>query len=170
MLIATLIYQHNSVRLLSQASNAFFVLILINNFFDCYINQLSRCICMVCVFIICCFFFFFVQPPLDDHLADIVDDEWRQEQLPHEQIWVPSEKLPDPEADNGDSHLTLLEQVNFDSLALCTLISIHFFSSILHKILLLYFPNPQEQRWTDLSLANLTPELAMTDQINISSS
>ncbi|XP_055319674.1 anaphase-promoting complex subunit 13 [Sitodiplosis mosellana] len=77
------------------------------------------------------------QPPLDDHLADIVDDEWRQEQLPHEQIWVPSEKLPDPEADNGDSHLTLLEQ---------------------------------EQRWTDLSLANLTPELTMTDQINISSS
>lgn len=56
-------------------------------------------------------FIFIFQPPLDDHLADIVDDEWRQEQLPHEQIWVPSEKLPDPEADNGDSHLTLLEQV-----------------------------------------------------------
>lgn len=52
-----------------------------------------------------------LQPILDDHLADIVDDEWRQEQLPHEQIGVPSEKLPDPEADNGDSHLTLLEQV-----------------------------------------------------------
>lgn len=60
------------------------------------------------------FFFHLIQPPLDDHLADIVDDEWRQEQLPHEQIWVPSEKLPDPEADNGDSHLTLLEQVTFE--------------------------------------------------------
>lgn len=52
-----------------------------------------------------------IQPPLDDHLADTVDDEWRQEQLPHESCTVPSEKLPDPEADNGDSHLTLLEQV-----------------------------------------------------------
>lgn len=52
------------------------------------------------------------QPPLDDHLIDIVDDEWRLEELPHEQVSVPSEKLPDPEADNGDSHLTLLEQVS----------------------------------------------------------
>lgn len=59
------------------------------------------------------FYIFGLQPPLDDHLADIVDDEWRQDQLPHEQVYVPSEKLPDPEADNGDSHLTLLEQVNF---------------------------------------------------------
>lgn len=42
-----------------------------------------------------------------------MDDEWRQDQLPHEQVYVPSEKLPDPEADNGDSHLTLLEQVSF---------------------------------------------------------
>lgn len=44
-------------------------------------------------------------------MADTVDDEWRQEQLPHESCTVPAEKLPDPEADNGDSHLTLLEQV-----------------------------------------------------------
>lgn len=63
--------------------------------------------------IICFWFLVWLQPPLDDHLADIVDDEWRQDQLPHEQVYVPSEKLPDPEADNGDSHLTLLEQVSF---------------------------------------------------------
>ncbi|KOB67840.1 Uncharacterized protein OBRU01_19201, partial [Operophtera brumata] len=43
-------------------------------------------------------------------LIDIVDDEWRAEQLPHEDILVPLEELPDPEADSADSHLTLKEQ------------------------------------------------------------
>lgn len=52
-----------------------------------------------------------LQPPVDGHLTDVVDDEWRTDQLPHDPIWVPTEKLPDPEADNGDSHLTLSEQV-----------------------------------------------------------
>lgn len=33
------------------------------------------------------------------------------EVLPFDQILVPIEKLPDPEADGGDSHLTLSEQV-----------------------------------------------------------
>ncbi|XP_034475759.1 anaphase-promoting complex subunit 13 isoform X2 [Drosophila innubila] len=32
------------------------------------------------------------------------------EVLPFDQILVPIEKLPDPEADGGDSHLTLSEQ------------------------------------------------------------
>ncbi|KOB66719.1 Uncharacterized protein OBRU01_20858 [Operophtera brumata] len=43
-------------------------------------------------------------------LIDFVDDEWRAEQLPHEDILVPLEELPDPEADSADSHLTLKEQ------------------------------------------------------------
>ncbi|CAB3231515.1 unnamed protein product [Arctia plantaginis] len=43
-------------------------------------------------------------------LIDIVDEEWRSEQLPHEDIQVPVEELPDPEADSADSHLTLKEQ------------------------------------------------------------
>ncbi|CAK1549581.1 unnamed protein product [Leptosia nina] len=43
-------------------------------------------------------------------LIDIVDEEWRAEVLPHEEIEVPSEELPDPEADSADSHLTLKEQ------------------------------------------------------------
>lgn len=73
---------------------------------------------------------------MDGLLLEIVDDEWRQDELPHDQILVPVEKLPDPEADNGDPHLTL---------------------------------NEQEQRWTDLALTSLAPELAITDQ-NISGS
>ncbi|XP_068143683.1 anaphase-promoting complex subunit 13 [Drosophila tropicalis] len=50
------------------------------------------------------------QAPIDDLLLDIVDNVWRTEVLPFDQILVPIEKLPDPEADGGDSHLTLSEQ------------------------------------------------------------
>ncbi|XP_002074911.3 anaphase-promoting complex subunit 13 [Drosophila willistoni] len=50
------------------------------------------------------------QAPIDDLLLDIVDNAWRTEVLPFDQILVPIEKLPDPEADGGDSHLTLSEQ------------------------------------------------------------
>ncbi|KAI8119643.1 anaphase-promoting complex subunit 13 [Lucilia cuprina] len=50
------------------------------------------------------------QAPADGHLLDIVDNRWREEELPFDQILVPADKLPDPEADGGDSHLTLSEQ------------------------------------------------------------
>lgn len=43
-------------------------------------------------------------------LIDIVDEEWRAEVLPHEDIEVPQEELPDPEADTAESHLTIKEQ------------------------------------------------------------
>jgi hypothetical protein len=56
-------------------------------------------------------FYFTFQPPSDGYLIDIVDNDWRQDELPFDQIEVPSEKLPDPEAD-GDAHLTLKEQVS----------------------------------------------------------
>lgn len=54
-----------------------------------------------------------LQAPADGHLLDIVDNRWREEELPFDQILVPADKLPDPEADGGDSHLTLSEQVNY---------------------------------------------------------
>ena len=54
-----------------------------------------------------------IQPPADGYLLDIVDSEWREDTLPFDQILVPTEKLPDPEADNGDPHITLSEQVMF---------------------------------------------------------
>lgn len=41
---------------------------------------------------------------------DIVDDVWREDKLPYDDIVVPVEELPDPEADSADSHLTLKEQ------------------------------------------------------------
>lgn len=70
-----------------------------------------------------------------------MDDEWRLEELPHEQVSVPSEKLPDPEADNGDSHLTLLEQVNIlfrKHLDRLFLLSIGKFSVIFPCLLVYY--------------------------------
>lgn len=48
---------------------------------------------------------------MDDYLIDVVDNQWRRDTLPFDQIMVPTHKLPDPEADSGDSHLTLAEQV-----------------------------------------------------------
>lgn len=50
------------------------------------------------------------QPPIEGILLEIVDNEWRDDQLPNDHIWVPTDKLPDPEADNSDSHLTMSEQ------------------------------------------------------------
>ncbi|XP_026478523.1 anaphase-promoting complex subunit 13-like [Ctenocephalides felis] len=41
---------------------------------------------------------------------DIVDDTWREERLPFEDIQVPADELPDPETDTGESPLTLKEQ------------------------------------------------------------
>uniref|UniRef100_A0A1L8DCU8 Anaphase-promoting complex subunit 13 n=1 Tax=Nyssomyia neivai TaxID=330878 RepID=A0A1L8DCU8_9DIPT len=71
------------------------------------------------------------QAPSDGYLLEVIDNTWRQDELPHDQIIVPVENLPDLEADNGDSHLTLKEQ---------------------------------EQKWNDLALSSLAPELALTDQ------
>lgn len=43
-------------------------------------------------------------------LQDLIDDTWRSETLPQEEIDFPFYELPDPEADNGDVNLTLKEQ------------------------------------------------------------
>ena len=36
---------------------------------------------------------------------DIVDDAWRKDKLPEEDIAVPLSELPDPESDNGESYM-----------------------------------------------------------------
>lgn len=43
---------------------------------------------------------------------DLIDNEWRKDVLPFEKIFVPDDKLPDAEADNGDVQLTLNEMVS----------------------------------------------------------
>lgn len=66
------------------------------------------------------------QVAAEGRLLDIVDDAWREELLPHDDINVPPAELPDPEADNGDSHMTLKEQEQkWTDIALCTLCEHH---------------------------------------------
>lgn len=67
----------------------------------------------------------------DGFLIDIIDNDWRLDELPFDQITLPVEKLPDPESDTADSHLTLKEQ---------------------------------EQKWSDLALSTIAPELAINEQ------
>lgn len=50
------------------------------------------------------------QVSMDGFLVDLVDDSWRADTLPQDDIEVPTYELPDPEADNGDVNLTLKEQ------------------------------------------------------------
>lgn len=47
---------------------------------------------------------------VNGHFADLVDDAWRADKLPEDDIEVPVYELADPEADSGDIHLTLKEQ------------------------------------------------------------
>ncbi|CAH1983038.1 unnamed protein product [Acanthoscelides obtectus] len=50
------------------------------------------------------------QVTINGYLVDLVDDAWRSDTLPDDDISVPTWELPDPEADTGDIHLTLREQ------------------------------------------------------------
>jgi len=62
------------------------------------------------------------QVTIEGHLVDLVDDSWRADVLPQEEIEVPTHELPDPEADNGDVNLTLKEQEQkWTDIALSTL-------------------------------------------------
>jgi len=47
---------------------------------------------------------------IDGHFVDLIDDSWRSDKLPEDDINVPTHELADPEADSGDIHLTLKEQ------------------------------------------------------------
>jgi anaphase-promoting complex subunit 13 len=39
----------------------------------------------------------------DEFLIDIVDNDWRNDKLPNEDIQLPLEKLPDPEENEATS-------------------------------------------------------------------
>lgn len=62
------------------------------------------------------------QVQIEGYLVDLIDDTWRADKLPEDDINVPSHELPDPEADTGDIHLTLKEQEQkWTDIALTTL-------------------------------------------------
>lgn len=47
---------------------------------------------------------------IEGHFVDLIDDKWRSDKLPEDDINVPTYELSDPEADSGDINLTLKEQ------------------------------------------------------------
>lgn len=62
------------------------------------------------------------QVQIEGHFIDLVDDAWRADKLPEDDISVPLHELPDPEADTGDINLTLKEQEQkWTDIALSTL-------------------------------------------------
>ncbi|KAH3702550.1 hypothetical protein DPMN_077574 [Dreissena polymorpha] len=46
----------------------------------------------------------------DGRLMDLIDDEWRKDKLPEEDIAVPQMELPEIEPENGPTTETLKEQ------------------------------------------------------------
>lgn len=89
------------------------------------------------------------------------------EVLPFDQILVPIEKLPDPEADGGDSHLTLSEQVRNCRPPLAITLVTNTYICVIYNNLVGYVSHLQEQKWTDLALGSLAPDAALIDQLNI---
>lgn len=71
----------------------------------------------------------------DDHLIDLVDNDWRNDTLPNEDIQLPLDKLPDPE--ENENQTSLKEVSNDDDYV---------------DILLYYFMFQQEDRWLDLAI------------------
>lgn len=51
------------------------------------------------------------QVQIEGRHLDVVDDAWKKEKLPHEDVAVPLAELPDPEADNGNTE-SIKEQEN----------------------------------------------------------
>ncbi|KAF7273682.1 anaphase-promoting complex subunit 13 [Rhynchophorus ferrugineus] len=47
---------------------------------------------------------------VEGHFVDLIDDSWRSDKLPEDDIDVPVYELADPEADSGDVLLSLKEQ------------------------------------------------------------
>lgn len=58
------------------------------------------------------------EPKDERRLMDIVDDEWRLEKLPLDDIKVPAQELPDPEADNGNTDSLRQQEMKWTDMAL----------------------------------------------------
>lgn len=48
----------------------------------------------------------------DERLIDIVDNEWRNEKLPFEDIQLPLDKLPDPEDSENQTMKEVVSEIN----------------------------------------------------------
>ncbi|XP_017819530.1 anaphase-promoting complex subunit 13 [Callithrix jacchus] len=46
----------------------------------------------------------------DGRILDLIDDAWREDKLPYEDVAIPLSKLPEPEQDNGGTTESVKEQ------------------------------------------------------------
>ena len=61
------------------------------------------------------------QVQIEGRLLDIVKDDWRKEKLPLDDINVPAQELPDPEADNGNTESLRQQEMKWTDMALNTI-------------------------------------------------
>lgn len=50
----------------------------------------------------------------DERLIDIVDNEWRNDKLPFEDIQLPLDKLPDPEDSENQTMKEVVSKINLN--------------------------------------------------------
>ena len=81
------------------------------------------------------------QVQADGRQQEIVDDEWRKDKLPEDDIAVPFGELPDPEADNGTAGSSGSGYNGGESL------------------------REQENKWTELGLNNITDLPSLMNQL-----
>ncbi|GCC23248.1 hypothetical protein chiPu_0001642 [Chiloscyllium punctatum] len=46
----------------------------------------------------------------DGRILDLIDDAWREDKLPYEDVEIPLSELPEPEQDNGGTTESINEQ------------------------------------------------------------
>lgn len=46
----------------------------------------------------------------DGRILDLIDDAWREDKLPYEDVAIPLSELPEPEQDNGGTTESVKEQ------------------------------------------------------------
>ncbi|NP_001017240.1 anaphase-promoting complex subunit 13 [Xenopus tropicalis] len=46
----------------------------------------------------------------DGRILDLIDDAWREDKLPYEDVTIPLNELPEPEQDNGGATESVKEQ------------------------------------------------------------
>lgn len=64
---------------------------------------------------------------MTDNNIDIVDNEWRADKLPDEDIQVPLDRLPDPESNEEGASFSLNQVCNLQSVSLCLVLSFFHF-------------------------------------------
>ncbi|XP_068132497.1 anaphase-promoting complex subunit 13 [Hyperolius riggenbachi] len=54
----------------------------------------------------------------DGRILDLVDDAWKEDKLPYEDVTVPVNELPEPEQDNGVTETVKEQEMKWADLAL----------------------------------------------------